>query len=91
MWCMWSLFPDYMGMPGEYIILCQMWRTGETMIQTDNVPVKVAQGLRKQAEEDIRGILDRFEKDTGCMVCDIGHWHRKGNVGVARVELRVTL
>ncbi|WP_406660917.1 hypothetical protein V7O66_13920 [Methanolobus sp. ZRKC3] len=50
-----------------------------------------ARDLKGKAEEEIKMILDRFEKETGCMICDIGHWHEQGKDGVKRVELRVTL
>lgn len=61
------------------------------MIETDDIPVKIAKGLKHKAEEEIQMILDRFEKDTGCMVCDVGFWHWSGGKGIEKVELRVTL
>ena len=59
--------------------------------QQNNMTLGEARRLKADTEMQIAQLLTRYEVLTGCMICDIGHWHHEFAAGVERVEVRVEL
>ncbi len=57
----------------------------------DKMSLGEVRRMKAGIEHRIATLLSDFEQQTGCTVCDIGHWHNEFSGRVVRVEIRVEL
>lgn len=69
---------------------CPEFRHGMEKVQ-DKITLGEVRRMKAGMEQRIATLLSDFEQQTGCTICDIGHWHNEFSEGVSRVEIRVEL